>query len=201
MAAVSGGEEDVLFVTIPTAGSHPFLVQNLVEDSQLPRQQFIIVRTHPQAQVPEGCIVLDDFASPNIQRWWKRGIDEATARGATAVAVLNDDLRIKAETLPTLCKELRSSGAVIATPSRPETRLGLHKGRLIPYSPVIWGCLWVIDAASTLRPDPRYVWWYGDNDLDIRARRDHGGIVSCDVMYEHLHPGEGTSKSPSLVKQ
>ena len=65
----------------------------------------------------------------------------------------------------------------------------------------MWGALWVVDVTCGLRPDPRYVWWYGDCDLDIRARRDYGGVVSCDVAFEHLHPGEGTAQSEALVAQ
>jgi hypothetical protein len=71
----------------------------------------------------------------------------------------------------------------------------------VPYSPRIWGCLWLIDASSSLRPDPRYVWWYGDCDLDIRARRDYRGIVTRDVEYEHYFPGEGTGLSAELTAQ
>jgi len=200
-AGVVSGSKGVLYLTIPTAGSHPDMLQDIVESCGLPREHVVLLRTRPDVVLPTGCIVIDDFDPPNIQRWWKRGIDESVARGATAVAVLNDDLRIEKSTLPRLHSELITSGAAIATPSRPGLRLGVHKRPLIPYEPVIWGCLWVVDATTELRPDPRYVWWYGDNDLDIRARRDYSGIVSCDVVYEHHFPGVGTSKSPELVRQ
>ena len=94
-----------------------------------------------------------------------------------------------------------STGAAIASPSRPPFKNGVHRRPLVPYEPRLWGSLWVVRVESGLRPDPRYVWWYGDNDLDIRARRDHGGVVLCDVEYEHLHPSEGTSSNPALVAQ
>jgi hypothetical protein len=45
------------------------------------------------------------------------------------------------------------------------------------------------------------VWWYGDCDLDIRARRDFGGVVNVNVDFEHLHSGEGTAKSAALQVQ
>lgn len=195
------GDGHSLFVTVPTAGSHPDLLERIISASGLPRERIIIIRTKADVELPIGCIVIDDFDTPNIQRWWKQGIDECVARGATAVAVLNDDLRIEADTLQVLYSELTSSGATVATPSRPGLRLGVHKRPLVPYEPVIWGCLWMVDATTDLRPDPRYVWWYGDNDLDIRARRDYSGVVSCDVMYQHHFPGVGTSKSPELIRQ
>ena len=191
----------MLFMTVPTANSHPDLLQGLVDGCGLPPERIVMVATRPALDLPAGVIRIEDHGPVNIQRWWCRGIDEATARGATAVAVSNDDLRLGEATLSTLHKALRSSGAAIASPSRPEHRLGLHRGRLVPYSPRLWGALWMVDVACGLRPDPRYAWWYGDCDLDIRARRDYGGVVLCEVEYEHLHPGEGTGKSEALTAQ
>ena len=197
----TGLHAHALFMTIPTAGSHPELLAGIITSSGLPPERIIIIRTKPHVDLPNGCIVIDDFDPPNIQRWWKRGINESVARGATAVAVLNDDLRIEPDTLEKLHDELLATEATVATPSRPGLERGLHKRRLIPYEPVIWGCLWMVDATTDLRPDSRYVWWYGDNDLDIRARRDYAGIVSCEVDYEHYFPGVGTAQSSELVRQ
>ena len=197
----TGLHADALFMTIPTAGSHPDMLEGIVETCGLPRERIIIIRTKPNVDLPSGCIVVDDFEPPNIQRRGKRGIDESVARGATAVAVLNDDLRIEPDTVRKLHDELLATGATVATPSRTGLQHGLHKRRLIPYEPVIWGCLWMVDATTDLRPDSRYVWWYGDNDLDIRARRDYAGIVSCEVDYEHYFPGVGTAQSSELVRQ
>jgi len=194
----TGDEASSLFVTVPTAGSHPELLAALVRDSGLPPTQIVVIVTRPGVDVPAGVVAIDDFGPLNIQRWWKTGIEEAAARGATAVAVINDDLRIGPGALQELHHALVETGATVATPSRPPRKDGIHRGRLIPYSPRIWGCLWMVDTASGLMPDPRYVWWYGDNDLDIRARRDHRGIVSVPVDYEHLHAGEGSGGSPEL---
>jgi len=190
-----------LFMTIPTAGTRAELLNALIDQSGLPREQIVLVATRPNLEFPQGCIVIEDLDAPNIQRWWYRGIEEAKSRGASAVAVLNDDIRVTPETLPSLHRALISSGATVASPSRPFVKRKVHKGRLIPYEPRIWGCLWVLDVATELRPDERFVWWYGDCDLDIRARRDYNGIVTLDVEYEHMFPGEGTFKSPSLVAQ
>jgi len=189
----------MLYMTLPTAGSHPELMAALVRDCGLPAEQVVIVATRPEVELPSGCVRVDDFGEVNIQRWWNAGIDEAIRRGATAVAVVNDDLSLQPESLPRLHQALVSSGAAIASPSRPPRRDRLHRGPLVPYAPRIWGCLWVLDVACGLRPDERYRWWYGDCDLDIRARRDFGGVISVDVPYAHLHSGEGTGKSDVLT--
>lgn len=191
----------MLFMTVPTAGNRMHLLSALIDQCGLPRERIVIVATRPGVNFPERTINIEDFGPPNIQRWWNAGIEEARSRGATTVAVVNDDISMTPETLPALDKALLSTGAAIASPSRPEFRAGLHKRPLIPYEPRLWGSLWVLRLDSGLRPDPGYVWWYGDNDLDIRARRDHGGVVLIDVEYQHLHPGEGTAASEELRAQ
>lgn len=191
----------MLFMTVPTAGKHPELLDALIRDSGLPLNQIVIVVTKPGVALPDGVIRVEDFESMNIQRWWNAGIDEAQQRGANVVAVLNDDMWLAPHSLVELRDELVRTGATIASPSRPGEREGLHKGRLVPYSPKLWGCFWLLDLDSGLRPDDKYVWWYGDHDLDIRARRDFGGVVTKSVDYEHLYPGEGTGASAALLAQ
>ena len=191
----------MLFMTVPTAGARPALLEALVRDCGLPRDRIVIVATRGGLALPSGVVGIEDLGEPNIQRWWARGIAEAERRGATTVAVVNDDIRLTPSTLTKLAGELGRTGAAIASPSRSPFKNGLHKRPLIPYEPRLWGSLWVLRLASGIRPDERYVWWYGDNDLDIRARRDNGGVVLADVEYEHLHPGEGTAKSVELQAQ
>jgi len=188
----------VLFLTVPTAGSHPELLSALINDSQLPLHQIVIIQTRPGIELPVGVLVIEDFGPPNIQRWWKRGIEESAARGASMVAVLNDDISISPGSLQVLAKELSRSGATIASPSRPPKRDRIYRRPLVPYEPRLWGCYWLLDVSSGLLPDTGYSWWFGDNDLDIRARRDYSGVLNFNVRYEHFFPGEGTGKSPEL---
>ena len=191
----------MLFMTVPTAGTRPELLESLVTNCGLARERIVVVATRPDVRVPEGVVVVSDLGPLNIQRWWNVGIEAAKARGASAVAVVNDDISLTPRTLHDLHHSLLASGAAIASPSRPEYRTGLHRRPLAPYAPRLWGSLWVLSLSTPLRPDERYVWWYGDNDLDIRARKDHGGVVLVSVDYEHLHPGEGTASSEELQEQ
>ncbi len=114
---------------------------------------------------------------------------------------MNDDVAIDDKTLPTLEMALSETGAAIASPSRPPFRDGLHKRSLVPYEPRLWGSLWVLRIDSGLRPDETYGWWFGDNDLDIRARKHNGGVVLRDVHFSHLHPSEQTGSNPQLLEQ
>jgi hypothetical protein len=190
----------LLFITVPTLGSHPEMLEALAQSSGVPPERIVIVATGPNVKVPAGTVVVEDFGPLNIQRWWNRGIDEAISRGATAVAVLNDDVRVGPEALRQLHEALLESDAAVASPTRPGEPAKLNRGRLIPYSPKIWGCLWVLNVSSGLRPDERYEWWYGDHDLDIRGRRDFPGIVTVEVDYEHVHSGEATSSSSKFAE-
>ena len=190
----------MLFLTIPTAGSHLDLLLGLIESSGLPREQVVIVQTRPEVPLPRGLVVLKEFGPPNIQRWWKIGIEESITRGASVVAVLNDDVSIPTGSLQRLAQELKRSGATIASPSRPPKRDRVYKRPLVPYEPRLWGCYWLLDVSKGLMPDTSYSWWFGDNDLDIRARRDYSGVLNFDVPYEHFFPGEGTGRSPELQK-
>ena len=188
----------MLFLTVPTAGTRNELLQALLAESGLPAERVIVIATQPNIDLPAGCTVIEDFGPVNIQRWWLKGIEEAVARGALAVAVSNDDVSIDTNTLPHLLYALRSTGAAIASPARVDKKPGLHRGRLLPYSPVMWGSLWLLDPSSGLRPNPQYRWWYGDNDLDIRARRDYSGVVSVPAYFEHRNSGEATGTSSHL---
>jgi hypothetical protein len=188
----------LLFMTIPTAGTRRDLLNQLVTDSGLPRENIVIVTTKPGIEIPEGTRRIEDFGELNIQRWWSRGIEHAERFGAKHVAVVNDDVSLDRETLPLLSQALTSTGAAIASPSRKPFRNGLHKGRLVPYEPRLWGSLWMLNVASGLRPNQTYRWWYGDNDLDIRARKRFGGVVLVPVTFEHHHPGEQTGQLTDL---
>ena len=187
-----------IYLTVPTAGRHPELLHELITSCGLPLSHIVIVETKPDLLSLPGVITLQDFGSPNIQRWWNLGIEESIRRGAKAVAVLNDDIRVNEDTLPRLYKELVRTKAAIASPSRAGFANKRYTRPLAPYSPHIWGCLWMLDAQINLRPDERYEWWYGDEDLDIRARKYFNGVVNVDVYYEHYYPGEGTSQNPVL---
>ena len=188
----------MLFLTLPTRGDHPEVLERVVAESMLPRDRIVIVRTDASAEVPLGTVVVDDFGEVNIQRWWNLGIEEACQRGASVVAVVNDDIVVSADGLATLEAELHRHKATIATPGR---RLKLHRNR-IPLQPVLVGSLWLLDVSHGLRPDEAYRWWFGDDDLDIRARSRFAGIITVPLSFLHLHAGgstEGSAKLQALV--
>lgn len=181
-----------VWVTVPTAGRET--LTEAIDSTGIPRDRIVLVATAPGADLPDGCPVVEDFGEINIHRWWNRGIDYAAERGATHVLVINDDVVLNADsTVQTLLDGM--GPAAIASPGaggifqQPDTAMR-----------VMDGSCWLLDLSSGLRADETYRWWYGDNDLDLRARRDHGGVASLRCHFAHVRANHLTAASPELQR-
>lgn len=173
---------DRLWVVIPTRDDHPELLAALVDGCGVPRERIVLVNTgdHPVSRYRTR--VVTDRGQVNIQRWWNRGIDYAEAMGATHVAVLNDDVRLAPGSLARMMRALADADATLAW---------ADSGRMT-------GWAWLLRLDRGVRPDERFRWWYGDNDLHDRATVNGGVAYTPDSGVEHVHPNEATSASPQL---
>lgn len=189
------------WLVVPTAGTRAGLLEALVTDSGLPRDQVVVVATDPFAAWPDGVHHIGDDGPANIHRWWNTGIRFAEERGATVAVVANDDIVIAEQTIPDLVAALSSTGAALASPTSRWPGITLHVGPCATWPPdrVLDGALWALDLSTGLRPDETYSWWFGDNDLDLRARLHHGGVATVATAYRHVHPSEATFASPALM--
>lgn len=182
----------VVWLTVPTAGRDTLTAA--IDSTGIPRDRTVIVATAPDAIRPEGCHVVEDFGEINIHRWWNAGLDYAQAHGATHVLVINDDVLLDETTVPALLDGMEGRAA-IGSPGAG----GIFEGDL-PDWRVMNGACWLLDLATGLRADERYRWWYGDNDLDWRARTEHGGVASVRCYFQHVHANELTAASPELMR-
>jgi len=182
----------VVWVTVPTAGRDTLTAA--IDSTGIPRDRTVIVATAPDAIRPEGCHVVEDFGEINIHRWWNAGLDYAQAHGATHVLVINDDVLLDETTVPALLDGMEGRAA-IGSPGAG----GIYEGDL-PEWRVMNGACWLLDLATGLRADEQYRWWYGDNDLDWRARTEHGGVASVRCFFQHVHANELTAASPELMR-
>ena len=182
----------VVWLTVPTAGRDTLTAA--IDSTGIPRDRTVIVATAPDAIRPEGCHVVEDFGEINIHRWWNAGLDYAQAHGATHVLVINDDVLLDETTVPALLDGMEGRAA-IGSPGAG----GIFEGDL-PEWRVMNGACWLLDLATGLRADERYRWWYGDNDLDWRARTEHGGVASVRCYFQHVHANELTAASPELMR-
>lgn len=172
-----------LWLTIPTGNRRQYLA-NLIQNSGIPPEKIVIVHTVESKPTPDVHNIWD-LDEVNIHRWWNKGIDYATERGAEYVAVLNDDVKIYNKLVLTylafICKESKASMAVLAD---------------VPNS----GHCFVLNVKDPIRPDERFRWWYGDNDLYIQAKTLNGLIAVPGLSIEHIEPNKLTSTNPELMK-
>ena len=165
------------WLVVPTRGDHPDLLAGLA-DLGYPT---VVVRT-ADCPVPAGVFVVDDHGPVSIQRWWNAGLDAAQMSGARWAVVVNDDVSLPPDAPAEMAARLEADGAWLCG-ADPDAMTG-------------W--CWALDLDSPLRPDEGFRWWFGDNDLWLRAERD-GRLTGVNVGAVHHHPNEATERSPELT--
>jgi len=164
------------WLVVPTLDNRNGTLLPLLAGAQM---SAVIVRTDVAGDVigddlPGGRrkITIHDVGSPNIHRWWNRGIDYAVSQGADVVVVCNDDVAADPGALLELAMhiEVGSAGPMLVWPydrAHASTRVTEISGWCFALDP------------EAIRPDETFTWWWGDNDLQIRAQgmRPHGGAL------------------------
>lgn len=169
-------------LVIPTRGDHPDLLDALITDSGIPPERIALV-SNDATYTHRSITVIHDLGPVNIQRWWNTGIAALERRGCTTASVLNDDVVIEAGTLDDLSEALHDTGATLAHPGQP----GHHVG---------WA--WCLNLAHPVRPDERYRWWYGDNQLYRDATLACGITAVPGVRIANVHQNRSTDASTEL---
>jgi GT2 family glycosyltransferase len=181
---VSTPDRTDLWLTIPT-GSRGQYLEDIINNSGIPRERIVIVNTAPNKFI-EGVNNLIDFDEVNIHRWWNKGINYAKERGAKYIAVLNDDLVLEDNPLNTIANAMEETKSAIGFP--------------YPHTGHICGYCYILNIETGLMPDESYRWWFGDNDLYLRAK-NLGGSVGVLAKVRHLHGNELTSINHKLLAQ
>ena len=169
-----------LGLVVPTRGDRPYLPA-IIEACGLPAERIAVVLT-ADAEVDLPATVVRDRGPVNIQRWWNAGI---AALGAEHVLILNDDVTIPEGLVEAMSEQLDRDRAAMCfsygnTPQ-----------------PILTGWAFMLDLSTGIRPDERFRWYYGDDDLRQQALR-LGGITSVGLRAEHHHPGESTNATAEL---
>ena len=112
----------------------------------------ILVHTEPGHDDHPDAVNLHDYRR-NIHHWWNTGLDACDG----PALVLNDDVTATPDALQNMLDELRYADLVYA-PGRSRKAM----------TPITGWCYGV--RSERLRPDPAFVWWYGDDDLYQRAQ-------------------------------
>jgi hypothetical protein len=123
-------------------------------------------------------VLRDDEQPPNLSRFFNLMLDQCgqPAGEPFDVAVLNDDDVVPAGWYDACSTGLRGHGtALIAHTAHTEPALltDIHndpRNRMCPHA-------FVMRGEAGLRADESLRWWFGDTDLDLRARQA-GGVLS-----------------------
>ena len=117
-------------------------------------------------------LIVDKSTDHRIHRMWNDGADAARAHGATYIAVLNDDITILPGTVPLLartCANHRTLGLVYPDVAAPFDSLpdnpAIVAGTIDDSGRPICGYCFLFRAATGVRFDESYRWWYGDNQF------------------------------------
>jgi glycosyltransferase involved in cell wall biosynthesis len=167
---------------VPTLNNRAHYLVPLLMSSGMPS---VVVRTDVAGDLrpwPEcDSTVIHDVGAPNIHRWWNRGIDYAVGRGADVVVVCNDDVGADPGALLELAAhvDVGSDGPLLVWPDDPE-----HAATRVTE---IAGYAFALDPAA-IRPDEIFRWWFGDHDLECRARemRPLGALGVKGLAIRHL---------------
>jgi hypothetical protein len=119
---------------------------------------------------------------PNISTAWNMGL-RTVARLAQGqpydVAVLNDDAIVPAGWFDAVVAEMRNTGAAAGSAAR-------------DFDPRMAGYAFILDGDKGLLADEQFQWWYGDDDLQRRAREAGGVVRVWGYDVEHRYGGHST---------
>lgn len=148
---------------------------------------------------PDSVIVGYHEDPPNISRMWNRGIATAAqlAQGFPYdVAILNDDVIVPEGWFSAITHKMRVGfpTAVAAGAMSPDVVVATGWGAASSPLPRMPGFAFILNGDKGLRADEQFQWWFGDTDLDWRARQN-GGMVLVPLegrVLEHRHPNSTT---------
>jgi GT2 family glycosyltransferase len=145
---------------------------------------------------------------PNISTLWNVGLALADAQAhqhadAWDIAVLNSDVTVPAGWVERLSTAMRATTAVLAYPDQHDgTRQILHtKAEPIDLRQRITGYAYLLRGETGLRLDENLAWWFGDDDLDWRAREQGGALLVPGLAVEHRCPNGSMYERPELGEQ
>lgn len=170
-----------LWLIIPTSNRFQYL-EEIFSNSRIPAEKRILIRTSPGTDI-SGCVNIYELNVFNIHHWWNLGIEYAKNHGARYVAVLNDDVQLGSGVLQELLCVMKSERTALALP--------------VKQGDAAWGHCWILDLTSEVRPDERFIWWCGDRDLEIQAKKSYG-VSHLALPTLNIHANELTASNSKL---
>ena len=203
-----------LYAIIPCLNRHGML-SDLLNSIDFDPDYVVIVDTgsSPKLEVlfSGNAIILNEplDSERNVQKWFNLAlnkIDELALERSEKeydVAVLNSDLIVEKQVLLQLQVALRFSDSII---SHPDYSGELGAGEVSvnkTIGPVsaryrMTGCCFVLRGDSGIRFDEEFQWWFGDDDIEWRARVLGGVARVGKLEFIHLDPSGSMRDMPEL---
>jgi hypothetical protein len=139
----------------------------------------------------------------NLSAIWNMGLDWAyeLAKGEEyVVAVFNDDLTIPAGIVQQFAWHIQHNDAAAAFAASPGALFVTRDGDPLHLGNRMCGFAFALLGSKGIRADETLLWWWGDTDLDIQARKA-GGVVGVPVALQHHDPNGYTNRRPELTAQ
>jgi hypothetical protein len=157
----------------------------------------------------KAAVQLVPMDPPNISKLWNIGIREAEraarSRGAIwwDIAVLNSDVVLPPGWVDGLSSAMRSTTAVLAYPDQFDGGVQVLHTRAEPVDlrQRITGYAFMLRGETGLRLDESMAWWFGDDDIDWRAREQGGALLVPGLAVEHRCPNGSMQERPELAEQ
>lgn len=155
-------------------------------------------RCKPKVGTPTRTTVLTYLARvPNISLMWNLGLIHAERNtvGPFDVAVLNDDAIVPSNWFAEVTEAMREAGAVAGSRDQTGVLRSPHvytEPKAVPLEFRLSGYAFILDGTARLRLDEQFQWWYGDDDLDWRAREAGGVVKVPGEPVDHRYPGGTT---------
>ena len=209
-----------LFAVIPTAGERRHLLSPMVKQLTGDGVSVILVDNRRDEKENDASMgvsyapgnppyvhrhVWAQDEAVNLSRMWNIGLDwaEELASGEEfVVAVFNDDLTLPAGIVQKLAEGIMTMdvAASYVLPYGTVAKTMLVDDPLTLGNRMV-GYAFALRGSRKLRADESFLWWWGDTDLDLRAR-DAGGVVGLPIFgLEHHDPNGYTNRTPAFTLQ
>lgn len=178
------------WLVVPTLGNRDETLAPLLASAGMPSVIVHTDATWDGDPYPGSAVTVHDTRL-NIHGWWNAGIRVAHEEGADVIVIVNDDIRAGTGELVRLASHIDPAddmSPVIVWPEDVE-----HSATRVTS---VTGYCFAIDPAR-IRPDETLSWWWGEHDMELRARAQHsitgrGGVRAISGLdIAHLRQGYG----------
>jgi hypothetical protein len=140
----------------------------------------------------------------NLSKVWNIGLHwaEKLSRGEEyVVAVFNDDLTLPPGIVQQFAWHIEHNDTAAAFAASPGQLFVTRDGDPLHLGNRMCGFAFALLGSKGIRADESLLWWWGDTDLDIQARKA-GGVVGLPMpTLVHHDPNGYTNRNPELTEQ